>query len=64
MKDLSSCKFCEEKENIKIRETGVCWVECEVCHCRGPVAVFRTDAVDYWNGNFKSRDNKEVEKDK
>lgn len=49
---ISECRFCGEKKDLKLMSVGVCFVECEVCRCRGPVEMFEVDAIDSWNNGI------------
>ena len=46
---IEPCKFCDEEKDVKVMSAGVCWVECTICKCRGPIELFEVDAVKSWN---------------
>lgn len=52
-KPIAPCKFCGEAKELKAMDCGDCWVECDVCKARGPIALFKDLAIANWNGENK-----------
>ena len=56
--NLVPCRFCEEKKELEVMRAGVCWVECAICKCRGPIELFEKDAIESWNNGIDAKDRK------